>query len=592
MPYYVGDHSFQGSATIFTRNGDTWTESQTITSPNAGPNHAFGSTVASDSDDLMIMEERQDLSVFPEGGPAVHIYRRLGAQWVWSQRIDAPAPGNPNATHFGNSIAIDGDAAYISDNRSGTVHVYEKMGSIWTERAPITAADFHPLQVSPDEISGNILVRGNRLLVTTIGIAQPGHSVFIVERDTNGSWHGVDELFITTLSFPPSMAMTEDTIFVGAPLDAGQAGRVWVYEETGGQWTAVQSITPDPWFNLARFGTSLAYNSGVLAVSAPSWDLPLNATGRVYVFEHDGISWFQAAALDTGQPVSGARLGTSLAVSEDVIAGGAPGALGLGLPGTVSVFDLARPIGTEYGESTTNSTGLGAVLQARGKAVVDTNCLHFQMAQLPPGQFGYALMSTSQGYTPLFGGSQGVLHLALPIVRFSQDILVSDGQGEASFFPDLLALPQNTVIVPGETWSFQYWFRDMNPGVTSNTTNGLAITFETNADPTTQFPATLLQVDEDALQLSVIVTLSQETDQDVIVPYTTSGTAEYNTDWRVEESSPIVVPAGESSFEMTIIVAGDAIQESDETGIIALGPPTGGVLGTASEFTLTIRDDD
>jgi hypothetical protein len=28
----------------------------------------------------------------------------------------------------------------------------------------------------------------------------------------------------------------------------------------------------------------------------------------------------------------------------------------------------------------------------------------------------------------------------------------------------------------GETWSFQAWFRDVNPGVTSNFTDGVAVT--------------------------------------------------------------------------------------------------------------------
>ena len=64
--------------------------------------------------------------------------------------------------------------------------------------------------------------------------------------------------------------------------------------------------------------------------------------------------------------------------------------------------------------------------------------------------------------------------LAMPIVRFAGHPL-DTGSGEVVFSPDLAALPGGVVIQPGETWSFQLWFRD---GASSNTSDGLAIDFE------------------------------------------------------------------------------------------------------------------
>ena len=46
---------------------------------------------------------------------------------------------------------------------------------------------------------------------------------------------------------------------------------------------------------------------------------------------------------------------------------------------------------------------------------------------------------------------------------------------------DLNALPQPSGFVSaqsGETWNFQCWFRDQNPTVTSNFTQGYRITFQ------------------------------------------------------------------------------------------------------------------
>ncbi|MCP4037412.1 MAG: hypothetical protein GY733_10780 [bacterium] len=286
-------------------------------------------------------------------------------------------------------------------------------------------------------------------------------------------------------------------------------------------------------------------------------------------------------------------MGQDLAMSADVLVAGAPaGGAVVGIPGTAHVWNLERPLGVAFGETTANSTGTPGVLGATGYPLVDANCLTFEMSDLPAGQFGYVLMSQSQAFVPLFGGSQGNLHLALPIVRFAGEVLLSDPSGQASFAPDLFTLPQSTTFQPGDTWSFQMWYRDVNPGSTSNATNGLAITFATTGDPAAQFPVTLLEEEEEARQLSVAITLSQPSARDVLVPYSTGGTATYNVDWRVEETNPIVIPAGETSFEVTIMVAEDGSQEPDETGVITLQAPTGGVLGTAPEFTLTIVDDD
>jgi hypothetical protein len=45
---------------------------------------------------------------------------------------------------------------------------------------------------------------------------------------------------------------------------------------------------------------------------------------------------------------------------------------------------------------------------------------------------------------------------------------------------DVTAVPQptgNTVVQPGETWNFQCWHRDTNPGATSNFSPGYSVTF-------------------------------------------------------------------------------------------------------------------
>ncbi|MDA1265781.1 MAG: hypothetical protein O2816_11935 [Planctomycetota bacterium] len=57
----------------------------------------------------------------------------------------------------------------------------------------------------------------------------------------------------------------------------------------------------------------------------------------------------------------------------------------------------------------------------------------------------------------------------------------SCGAGELQISVDLTALPRPggpISVMAGETWNFQLWFRDLNPGPTSNFTDAISITFQ------------------------------------------------------------------------------------------------------------------
>lgn len=149
----------------------------------------------------------------------------------------------------------------------------------------------------------------------------------------------------------------------------------------------------------------------------------------------------------------------------------------VGSPGTF-LPPACPSVGVAYCDANANSTGLAASLRGQGSAVVAANDLELHVEQLPPGQAGYVLMSDLQDLVPDFGGSQGNLCVGAPILRFSADVLIASAAGEVFLSPDLGDLPQGTVVSAGETWNFQLWYRDVNPTQTSNTSNGLAVTFE------------------------------------------------------------------------------------------------------------------
>lgn len=122
-----------------------------------------------------------------------------------------------------------------------------------------------------------------------------------------------------------------------------------------------------------------------------------------------------------------------------------------------------------------NSTGYPAQLMAYGSTAVSEDVVAFTVMGLPPGQFGYMLMSSTVASVPL---SQGQLCLGGPQIRFNGSVLQSTVAGAVFFEPTLAALPQGTVVLPNSTWFFQYWYRDANPQPVSNLTDAVRIDFD------------------------------------------------------------------------------------------------------------------
>lgn len=135
------------------------------------------------------------------------------------------------------------------------------------------------------------------------------------------------------------------------------------------------------------------------------------------------------------------------------------------------------------GPAVPNSSGFPATMTASGSITVADNNLTISATDLPQNSFGFFLTSTTQNTVGQPGGSQGVLCLGGSVGRFvgPGQIQNSGALGEISLALDLSQQPTPTGLVqvqPGETWSFQAWFRDAVGGqVTSNFTDGLEVTF-------------------------------------------------------------------------------------------------------------------
>jgi hypothetical protein len=144
-------------------------------------------------------------------------------------------------------------------------------------------------------------------------------------------------------------------------------------------------------------------------------------------------------------------------------------------------FVAPGPLGTNYcSPAVQNSSGQPGSMSAIGSLAVADQNLTLMASQLPPGKFGYFLVSANQGLIVGPGGSQGNLCLGSPIGRFVSQVQNSGPTGSFSIVVNMNSLPTAppVAILPGDTWNFTTWYRDVNPGSTSNFTDGLQLDFQ------------------------------------------------------------------------------------------------------------------
>lgn len=136
--------------------------------------------------------------------------------------------------------------------------------------------------------------------------------------------------------------------------------------------------------------------------------------------------------------------------------------------------------GTEYCAPTAvNSAGALGSITATAPLVAPGEPLGLVAHGLPTASMGYFLVAQSAGFVVAPGGSQGTLCLSEPIGRFRNQGMSTGPGGYLSTAVDSGALPLTPAqaVLAGETWRFQAWYRDMNPGPTSNFTSAVSVTF-------------------------------------------------------------------------------------------------------------------
>ncbi|MFT4543195.1 MAG: hypothetical protein ACI841_004812 [Planctomycetota bacterium] len=129
-------------------------------------------------------------------------------------------------------------------------------------------------------------------------------------------------------------------------------------------------------------------------------------------------------------------------------------------------------LGQTICEGQVNASGQAASFRVYGSSIPSDNQVVLDVNGLPPFSSGQFIMSTS---TQNLAFGNGVLCIGQPMVRLNSTLGNSWVQGSVGYELDLTNLPGATVIQGGQSWSFQYWYRD---GSSFNFSNAETVMFQ------------------------------------------------------------------------------------------------------------------
>lgn len=109
--------------------------------------------------------------------------------------------------------------------------------------------------------------------------------------------------------------------------------------------------------------------------------------------------------------------------------------------------------------------------------------------------------------------------------------------------------------------------------------------------PQVNFTTSNQTVTEGAGSVTVTMSLSGASEQDVTVPFTVSGSATLGLDFTASQS-PLTIPAGQTSADIALTVVEDTEAEGAETIVFTMGVPRDAKPGYTQTHTVTITDND
>lgn len=127
-----------------------------------------------------------------------------------------------------------------------------------------------------------------------------------------------------TTVFGTAVAIDQDTLVIGATVEANNQGRIYVFVRTGATWTLQQKLQASDATNGVRLGIQVDV-SGDTLIAGAAGEAGNPQQGAAYVFTRSGTTWTQQQKIVAPDGQAADRFGQSVRIDGDTAVIGAPG---------------------------------------------------------------------------------------------------------------------------------------------------------------------------------------------------------------------------------------------------------------------------
>ena len=315
------DHS--GSAYIFHRIGNTWTEQAKITASDGEGGDYFGHSVSIAGDYVVISADWDDDNGHHSG--SAYIFHRIGT--IWTEQAKITASDGASHDYFGQSVSIDGDFVVVGawgddDNGEGTgsAYIFNRIGTTWSQQIKITASDGE----GGDHFGMSVSIAGDYVVVGAYGSDGSGSnpsSAYIFHR-IESIWSEQAEITASDATngdcFGKSVSISGDYALIGAYLDQDngvRAGSAYIFHRIGTIWTEQAKITASDGASSDYFGLRVSLSGDYALIGAYKDDDDGSESGSAYIFHRSGAIWTEQVKLTASDGAFEDRFGLSVSIS-------------------------------------------------------------------------------------------------------------------------------------------------------------------------------------------------------------------------------------------------------------------------------------
>jgi hypothetical protein len=292
-----------GEVLVFARSGTAWAQQAMLAPADGATGDAFGAAVSLNGNTLVVGAPQR-----AGAAGTAYVFFRSGTTWTQQAELTA-ADAGPSA-QFAYSVVVTGNTAFLGAFGSSAAYVFARSGTTWSQQQKILPGD----PTGADGFGGSLALGSTVLFIGAPNKASHTGAVYAFANSGTGSWSQQQKLLASDATagdgFGTAVAVSGNTVWVGAPGHAAHAGAAYVFTSGGGPWAEQQVVLEGGSAANDLFGASIAFGPGIAVVGAPGF----LSRGAAYVFLQSGVTWSQQQQLSGADTSNGDSFGAAVAL--------------------------------------------------------------------------------------------------------------------------------------------------------------------------------------------------------------------------------------------------------------------------------------